>query len=107
VFLIDSPRAGSALNDLILPKTETHLLVVARIGKTLLGSMKTLAAQLAMLPTAESFLIINDVSERTLAANVTSSAPQAGAQAVAMAPQQLASGNVQISEAAEAAEASW
>lgn len=107
VFLIDSPRAGSSLNELILPKTETHLLVVARIGKTLLGSMKTLAAQLAMLPTAESFLIINDVSERTLAANVTSSAPAAAAQAVALAPQPVAAGNVQISEASDAIEANW
>lgn len=73
VFLIDAPAAGTNLNALVVPKTEAHVLVVARLRHTLLSSLKVLAAQLAMLPVAESFAVINDANEKTIASNVTGS----------------------------------
>ena len=102
VFLIDAPPAGANLNSLVLPKTETHVLVVARVGHTFVSSLKVLAAQLAMLPVAESLLVINDVNEKTIAANVTS----ASASSFASQPQQQEA-KVQTEAAPETVEASW
>ncbi|MBS1955890.1 MAG: hypothetical protein JST89_17025 [Cyanobacteria bacterium SZAS-4] len=72
VLLIDGPACGAHLNALKLPKQETHVLVVARMYRTLLSSLKTLAAQLALMPIAESVIVMNDVNEKTIASTVTS-----------------------------------
>lgn len=77
VFLIDGPAAGAHLNALKLPKQETHVLVVARMNRTLLSALKTLSAQLALLPIAESMIVVNDVNEKTIASTVTSAANMA------------------------------
>lgn len=105
VFLIDAPAAGGNLNALVLPKTETHVIAVARVGTTLVASLKVLAAQLAMLPVAESVLVINDVNEKTIATNVTSAAASSAFGAPAQAQQPVEAR--QTADTAEAVEANW
>jgi hypothetical protein len=59
-----------------------------------------------MLPVAESVLVINDVNEKTIAANVTSAAATANSFATTQ-PQQPVEARQSSSESVEAVEANW
>lgn len=63
VVIIDSEDCGESLDSLVTPIFACRFLAIVRLGKSLIKPVQNLAAQLDMLSTVESALVVNSVEQ--------------------------------------------